>query len=44
MSERKNTGRRDNSSSRGGQMAEMAKSLADIQEVLKKLSPDRVFP
>ena len=42
--ERRSNGPRDNSGSGGGQMAEMAKSLTAIQEVLKKLSPDIVFP
>ena len=43
-SERKNSGRRDTRNYGGGQMAEMAKSLAVMQEVLKKLAPDTVFP
>ena len=43
-SERKNCGRRDTRSYGGGQMVEMAKSLAAIQKVLKILAPDTIFP
>ena len=38
--ERRNQGRRGN----GGQMVDMAKSMAAMQEVLKKLVPEAVFP
>ena len=40
-SEQKNTGRRN---AGDGQMVETANLLAAIQEVLKKLAPDTVFP
>ena len=43
-SERKNSGRTDNGNQGGGQMAEVFKSLAAMQEVLKKLALDTVFP
>ena len=39
-SERENNGRRDDGCSGSVKMTEMAKSLAALQEVLKKLSPD----
>ena len=42
--ERRNQGRRENGGYGGGQMADMAKSLADVQEVLKTLVPEAVFP
>ena len=42
--ERRNQGRRGNDGDGGGQMADMAKSLAAMQEVLKKLVPEAVFP
>ena len=42
--ERRNQGRRGDGGYGGGQMAEMAKSMAAIQEVLKKLVPEAVFP
>ena len=38
--EQRNQGRRGN----GGQMVEMAKSMEAMQEVLKKLVPEAVFP
>ena len=38
--ERRNQERRGN----GGQMADMAKSMAAMQEILKKLVPEAVFP
>ena len=37
-------GRRGNGGYGGGQMADMAKSMAAMQEVLKKLVPEAVFP
>ena len=40
----KNQGRRGNGGYGGGQMADMAKSMAAMQEVLKKLVPEAVFP
>lgn len=43
-SERENNGRRDDGCSGSVKITEMAKSLAALQEVLKKLSPDTVFP
>ena len=42
--ERRNQGRRGNGGSGGGQMADMAKSIAAMQEVLKKLVPEVGFP
>ena len=42
--ERRQQGRRGNSGQGGGQMAEVARSLAAVQEVLKKLVPEAVFP
>ena len=42
--ERRNQGRRGNGGYGGGQMADMAKSMAAMQEVLKKLVPEAVFP
>ena len=42
--ERRNQGRRGNGGYGGGQMADMAKSMAVMQEVLKKLVPEGVFP
>ena len=42
--ERRNQGRRRNGGYGGGQMAEMAKSMAVMQEILKKLVPEVVFP
>ena len=42
--ERRNQGRRENGGYGGGQMAEMAKFMAVMQEVLKKLVPEAVFP
>ena len=39
--EQRNQGRRENG---GRQMANMAKSLAAVQEVLKKIVPEAVFP
>ena len=42
--ERRQQGRRGSSGSGGGQMAEVARSLAAVQEVLKKLVPEAVFP
>ena len=42
--ERRNQGRRWNGGSGGGQMAEMARSMAAMQEVLMKLVPEAVFP
>ena len=42
--EQRNQGRRGNGGYGGGQMADMAKSLAAMQEVLKKLVPEAVFP
>ena len=42
--ERRNQGRRGNDGYGGGQMADMAKSMAVMQEVLKKLVPEAVFP
>ena len=42
--ERRNQGRRGNGGYGGGQMADMAKSMAVMQEVLKKLVPEAVFP
>ena len=42
--ELRNQGRRGNGGSGGRQMADMAKSLAAVQEVLKKLVPEAVFP
>ena len=41
--ERKNQGRRGNGGYGGKQMADMAKSMAAMQEVLKKLVPEAVF-
>ena len=41
-SERKNSGRRENGNSGNKQMTEMVQ--AAVQEVLKKLAPDTVFP
>ena len=41
---RKNQGRRGNGGFGGRQMADMAKYLAAVQEVLKKLVPVAVFP
>jgi len=40
----RNQGRRGNGGYEGGQMADMAKSMAVMQEVLKKLVPEAVFP
>ena len=40
----RNQGRRENGGDGGGQMAEMAKTMAVMQEVLKKLVPEAVFP
>ena len=42
--EPRNQGRRGNGGYGGGQMADMAKSMAAKQEVLKKLVPEAVFP
>ena len=42
--ERRNQGRRGNGGSGGGQMVDMGKSLAAVQEVLKKLVPEAFFP
>ena len=42
--ERRNQGRRGNGGAGGGQMAEVVKSLAAMQEFLRKLAPDGVFP
>ena len=42
--EPRNQGRRENGRYGGGQMADMAKSLAAVQIVLKKLVPEAVFP
>ena len=41
-SERKNSGKRENGNSRNKQMTEMVQ--AAVQEILKKLAPDTVFP
>ena len=42
--EQRNQGRRENGGYGGRHMADMAKSLAAVQEVLKKLIPEVVFP
>ena len=42
--ERRQQGRRENGGQGNGQMAEIAHSLAAVQEVLKKLVPEAVFP
>ena len=42
--ERRNQGKIGNGGSGGGQMADMAKSLAAVQEVPKKLVPEAFFP
>ena len=42
--EKRNQGRRGNGGSGGVQMADMAKSLAAVQEALKKLVTEAVFP
>ena len=42
--ERRQQGRRGNGGQGGGQMADMARSMAAMQEVLKKLVPEAVFP
>ena len=39
-----NQGKRGNGGYGGGQMADMAKSMAAMQEVLKKLVPEAIFP
>ena len=41
---RRNQERRENGGYGGGRMADMAKSLAAVQEVLKTLIPEAVFP
>ena len=42
--ERRNQGRRENGRYGGGQIAEITKSMALMQEVLKKLAPGQFFP
>ena len=42
--ERRQQERRENGGQGDGQMAEMARALAAMQEVLKKLVPEAVFP
>ena len=42
--ERRNQGWRENGGCGGGHMVDMAKSLAAVQEVLKTLVPEVVFP
>ena len=42
--ERRQQGRRENGGQGNGQMAEIARSLAAVQDVLKKLVPEAVFP
>ena len=42
--ERRQQGGRENSGQGGGQMADMARTMAAMQEVLKKLVPEAVFP
>ena len=42
--EQRNQGSRGNGGYGGGQMADMAKSMVAMQEVLKKLVPEAVFP
>ena len=42
--ERRNQGRRGNGGYDGGQMVEMVRSMAAMQEVLRKLVPEAVFP
>jgi len=42
--ERRNQGWRESGGYGGGQIADMAKSMAAMQEILKKLVPEAVFP
>ena len=42
--ERRNQGRRENGSYGGRQLADIAKSMAAMQEALKKLVPEVAFP